>query len=406
MGYTKDTLKGVSWVGALRASTRLISFIRTIILARILVPQQFGAFGIAALVVSLLEVLTETGVNVLLIQEKEEIDRYINSAWIVSIIRGLFIGILILVSANFISVFFNSKESFQLLILISLVPILRGFINPSVVKFQKDLTFQKEFWYRLLIFSVDAVVAVSVALITKSAISFVFGLLSGVVAEIILSFILVKPIPGLSLETQYLKRIINRGKWITASGVFQYLYQNFDNIVVGRMLGTGQLGLYQIAYNISIIPITEITDVFSRVTFPVFAKIQEDRFRLKRAFLKIVFTISVLVIPFGLMLFFFPYQLVHFVLGDKWLAITIILPILAVSSVIRSIFGYCATVFLSVNKQEYVTLITLASILGLALSIVPLVSMFGIYGAAISTLVGIGFSLPLIIYFTQKTFRN
>ncbi|OGH21851.1 MAG: hypothetical protein A3D75_01515 [Candidatus Levybacteria bacterium RIFCSPHIGHO2_02_FULL_37_18] len=406
MGYTKDAVKGISWIGTLRFSTRAIAFIRTIILARILIPSQFGAYGVAILIVSMLEVLTETGVNVVLVQEKDDIEEYISSAWIISIVRGCIIGGIILVSAHFISSFFHSKESYPLLILISLVPILKGFINPSVVRFQRDLTFHKEFWYRLVIFSVDAVVAIVVALITKSAISFVFGLLAGVITEIILSFVMIRPRPYFSYQLEFLKRIINRGKWVTVSGIFHYLFQNFDNIVVGRMLGTGQLGLYQMAYTISIIPITEITDVFSRVTFPVYAKIEHDRSRLKRAFLKTIVIISILTIPFGVVLFFFSHQLVYIILGNKWSPITVVLPMLAISAVIRAIFGFSATLFLAVNKQEYVSIITFASILGLAFSIVPLVYSYGIRGAGMSSLIGVGLSFPLILYFLVKVLKK
>ena len=158
------------------------------------------------------------------------------------------------------------------------------------------------------------------------------------------------------------------------------------------------------AYTISIIPITEITDVFSRVTFPVYAKIEHDRSRLKRAFLKTIVIISILTIPFGVVLFFFSHQLVYIILGNKWSPITVVLPMLAISAVIRAIFGFSATLFLAVNKQEYVSIITFASILGLAFSIVPLVYSYGIRGAGMSSLIGVGLSFPLILYFLVKIY--
>ena len=96
MGYLKQTVINVSWAGILRASTRIITFIRIIVLARILTPSQFGVFGIASLVLSFLEILTETGINVFLIQEKKAIKYYINDAWLVSILRGILISVFII----------------------------------------------------------------------------------------------------------------------------------------------------------------------------------------------------------------------------------------------------------------------------------------------------------------------
>lgn len=152
MGYTKNTVFGFSWMSGYRVITRIIAIVRTGILARLLFPDQFGAFGIAALVLSFLEIMTETGINMFLIQEGKDIDKYLNTAWVISIIRGTIISTTIFLLAKPISIFFNSPSSYELLILISLVPFIKGFINPYVVKFQIDLAFNKEFLYRTSLF--------------------------------------------------------------------------------------------------------------------------------------------------------------------------------------------------------------------------------------------------------------
>ena len=406
MGYTKDTMRGVGWVGGLRLITRIVSFARIAILARLLSPVQFGVFGIAMLVTALLEVLTETGINVILVQEKNDIKEYVDSAWIVSIIRGIIISIVIFFSAAFVSGFFRSPDSIFLIQLISIIPLIRGFINPSSVKFQKNLEFYKEFWYRFVIFSFDAVVAIVFAYITKSAISLVFGLLAGVIIEVILSFLVVKPIPHLYFNKEYISRIFHRGKWITLSGIFNYLYHNADNIVVGRILGTSSLGLYEMAYKISMLPITEISDVVSKVTFPVYSKIAEDIRRLKKAFLTTLLYISISSILFGLTLLIFTEQIVRIVLGSQWISIVPVLKILVIFGIIRAISGSTSTLFLAVQRQEYITVVTLVSIGTLAITIVPLVVNLGLIGAGLPALLGSVFSLPFMIYFTLKVFSK
>lgn len=406
MGYTKDTVRGLGWVGSLRIITRAVSFLRVIILARILSPSQFGFFGIAILATALLEVFTETGVNVFLVQEKKDIKTFINSAWVISILRGAIIGLLLFLAADFISVFFHSHEALPLLQLISVVPLLRGFINPSVVRFQKYLEFHKEFWYRSAILFFDAFISIFFAFITKNAISLVYGLVAGVVLEIFLSFYVIKLRPNLSFDKTYLSKILDRGKWVTLSGIFNYLYQNFDNIVVGRVLGAYSLGLYQMAYNISILPITEISDVVSRVTFPVYTKISEDKERLKKAFTKTLISVSVLSIPFGFIIFFFAKDIVFLVLGVKWLSIIPVLRVLAIFGIVRAISGSFSALFLSVNRQEYITAATFVSTLVLLVTIVPLVLRFGILGAGMAALIGAFVSVPVTIYFSFKVFHK
>ncbi|GEM_PF-427430 len=406
MGYTKNVITGISWTWALSFSTKAISFFSIILLARILSPSQFGVYGIAMLIMALLETLTETGINVLLIQEKGEIENYLNSAWIVSIIRGIFIALSILILAPFVSVFFHSPGSLNVLLLLAVVPFLRGFINPSEIKFQKELNFRKEFWYRLIIFFFGSAVSITLAFLTHSVNSLIFGLIGGVILQIIFSFLFISPKPRFSIDRQYFSGILNRGKWVTLSGIFNYLFHNFDNIVVGRILGATNLGLYAMAYNISMLPITGVSDVISKVTFPVYTIISEDRLRLKKAFLKTLFFVSIISISFGTILILFPYEIVKVVLGQKWLGIVDVLRILVIFGVIRAISGLSSALFLSVGKQKYVTIVTLVSIVSLAITIVPLVITYGIYGAGISALIGSLVALPFMSYYTVKVFEG
>jgi O-antigen/teichoic acid export membrane protein len=282
------------------------------------------------------------------------------------------------------------------------VPIVRGFINPSLVKLQKELQFKKEFWFKSTIFLFDAGVTVALALTIRSATSLVWGLIAGAVLEVLLSFIYTRPIPKLSFEKVKIKRIISRGKWMTGAGIFQYLFRQGDDAVVGRILGAPSLGLYQVAYKISSLPISEVADVVARVTFPVYIKISKDNKRFKNAFYKTMLAVSILAIPLGLAIFLFSREIILVILGDKWLEAVPVLKVLSIYGILRALINPSLTVFLAVKKQELVTLITFISILGLAVSIVPLIMKFGIVGAGISTIIGSLVSLPFVIYYSWR----
>ena len=100
------------------------------------------------LVLGFFELATETGVNVFLIQE-ERFEKYVNSAWVVSIARGTIISFFLLLTTPLLVLFFAAPGAYPILLLISGVPAVRGFINPAVVRFQKNLEFHKEFlWNR------------------------------------------------------------------------------------------------------------------------------------------------------------------------------------------------------------------------------------------------------------------
>ncbi len=406
MGYFQIALNGISWMGALRVFTRSLALIKIAILARILLPAQFGIYGIATLVLGFLEMLTETGINIFLVQQKEKIDEYIDSAWVVSVIRGLLIGILIFIFAPYIANYFKNTDATFILYLVGIVPIIRGFINPACIKYQKNLEFNKQFKYDSVIFLVDAIFAISIGVATKSENSLIYAMIISTALEVILSFIYFKPTPKFIFEKEKTLKVINRGKWITGAGVANYLFQNIDDIVVGRVMGTASLGIYQQAYKISTLPVSEVGEVFNKVTFPIYVSLKEDKIRLKNAFLKTLLIICLFVFPFGYFVFKFPIEIIKFVLGNAWVSAAPVLQILAIYGVIKAISNSFFSLFLGIDKQEVVTYITLFSTVCLIAILYPLIKIFGILGAGYATIIATLLTLPVLIAYYVKYFTT
>lgn len=406
MGYSKQTIVGISWVGAFRVFSRFVAFLRVVILARILTPSQFGIFGIASIALALLEILTETGINVFLVQKKEDIDSYVNDAWFVSIIRGLLITALIILTAPFVISFFKIPQSYDLILLISAVPFIRGFINPSIVKYQKELQFDKEFYLRTVIFVFDSLIAVIVSLLTRNAIGLVMGLISGAILEVILSFVLLRPTPKIDFNFQKINKIIHRGKWVTLYGILNYAASEGDNITIGKVLGPASLGIYQMGYTISTIPVSEISETTNRVTFPVYTKISKDINRLKKGFMKTILFVFVVSILIGTVIFFFPKELFVLIFGQKWADTVIILKPLAIYGVIRAITGATSSLFLAVGKQNYVAGMTFLRFMTLLITIIPLTISYGILGTAYSVLLSGVIEFPSVAYYTFLIFKS
>lgn len=405
MGYLKTTVVGASWIGALKVFSRSSSILRTLVIARILSPSQFGVFGIAVLMLSLIETLTETGINVVLVQKKEKIDEYISTAWIISIGRGLIIFLAIFISAGFVSSFFKSEEAKNLLVLISFVPLIRGFINPSVAKFQKELNFKKEFFYRISVVIVETLISLVLVIATKDPISLVWALVGGAIFEVIISFMIVKPRPKPTFNKNIFKDIISHSKWITSSGIFSYLFANGDNIVVGRVLGTSSLGIYDMAYTIALLPTTELAEVMAKVTFPVYVQFAEDKKRLRRAYMKTTVTIAAATLPLVLLFIFFPKELIRIFLGEKWIEAAGALQIMSVFAFIAAVFSPSGAIFYAVKKQKYNFFISILAFLVMIALIYPLILSFGIVGAGIAATLGSLSTLPLLLYFLYKIFK-
>lgn len=406
MSLRNTFIKGFSWVALLRGSTRILAIIKIAIIARILSPADVGLYGLAFLVISLLEVFTETGVNVFLIQEKKNLNDYIDTAWVVSMFRGLAISVVILVFSPLIASFFSAPELTKLLVLVAIVPLMRGLINPAIVRFQKEMNFKSDFWFRFIVFLADTISAILFTWITKSPAGLIWGLIVGVVVEIVLSFVFVFPRPKFKFDSKKTFLIINRGKWVTGTGIFQYLFKEGDDIFVGKLMGNGQLGIYQYAYKIATLPISEVGDVFGKVAFPLYVQVSEDKKRLKKMYILSTLAILLLVMPFALILILYSDQVVLLLLGDKWLAASSVLKVVAVYAVLRASIEPAIRVFLAIKKQEYTSVVTLVSLVALFVFIFPLSNIYGLVGVGLATILATLVSLPVVGLYVYKIFRN
>jgi len=386
----------------LRGVTRGLTFARLAVLGRILTPSEFGFFGIATLLLALLEILTETGINVFLVQQKSHIRKYIDSAWIVSILRGFILSLLIFLSAQFVSEFFSSPGAYRVIVLTALIPLIRGFINPAIISYQKNLLFHKEFRFRTILFSIDVLFSIIFGLLTKNATSFVYGLIVSALVEVILSHTLVSLHPKFKFEWKKVKFIIRKGWWVTLAGILTYFGENGDNFIVGKIMGSTSLGIYQVAYKFSTLPISEITAVVNQVIFPVFSNFSGDKTRLRNAFVKVTLITGSMSVFLGLTIILFAESIILFVMGNQWSAAIPAVQVLAFYGILRTLFGNFAPLFLSVGKQNYVAQMTAARLIGLVIFIVPFVTFFGLIGAGYAMLVSIFFEIPIALYFIKK----
>ncbi len=405
MSYIKKTIYGVSWIGLLRFITRAIAFVKIAIIARILTPSDFGIYGIATLVLAFLEIFTETGINVFFIQKEGELKDYIDTAWIISIARGIGMAVLIVLAAPFIVSFFKSPDALFLILLISLVPLIKGFINPSEIRYVSEMTFQKEFWFRTVVFFIDAAGATIAALLTHSPNSLIIGLIVGAIVEVFLSFIFITPRPKFAFDFSKAKHIVNRGKWVTGFGVLEYIFQNGDDVVVGKTLGEGALGIYQMAYKLAILPISEVADVFGKATLPIFADIADDKKKLRLGVLYTTLAVFILLLPIISLLFIAPKFVIQILLGNQWLAAASVLPILAIYAMIRALLNPALTAIVAMKKQEVRTLTSLVGTGVLFICIFPLLQMYGLPGIGIATIIASLATVPIVVYYSFKLFR-
>ena len=382
-------VKSGMWVFAARIAERAFSFVRLIILARLLLPQDFGVLGIAMLTMSVVETFSQTGFQAALIQKKDNAAEYLNSAWTVGIIRGIFLFTILYLVAPFAADFFKVPHAKPIIQILGLSFFLGAFTNIGIVYFQKEFEFKRQFVYQLSTAFADFVVAVSAALILKSVWAIVYGLLAGNCVGLIMSYIVHPYRPRLSLDLRRARELWGFGRWVSGSSILIFLITQGDDVFVGKVLGVAALGLYQLAYKISNLPATEITHVISQVTFPAYSKLQDDIPSLREAYLKVLQVTAFLSFPVAGLIFALAPEFTKIFLGEKWMPMVPAMQVLVVAGLVRSIAATSGSMFGAVGKPKVDTLLQVVRLSVLALLIYPLAIGWGIVGASMAVLVSI-----------------
>lgn len=351
----RKAVRGTVWVFGVKAFTRVFSLIRTIILARLLSPTDFGLFGIALLTLMTLDTFSQTGFLQALIQKKKDIHSYLNSAWTVSILRGIFLFLILFLIAPYVALFFEASEAKWIIQVIAISFLFQGFINIGVVYFQKELQFRKYFIFEASGALLDFVVAVTAALLYRNVWALVFGILAGQALKLVISYFIHPFKPKLDFNLTKAKELFTFGKWIFGSSILIFLITQGDDIFVGKFLGIMMLGYYQLAFKFANLPTTEITYVISQVAFPTYAKLQHSIKRLRAVYVKILQIVAFLSFFTATLIIVFAKDFTLLFLGDKWSPIIFPLQILCAAGLFRSLMATTGPVLKAVNKPHYET---------------------------------------------------
>lgn len=389
---SQKVIRGGAWIFALRLVSNIFNLIRIVILARLLVPYDFGLLGLALLAMAALETFSQTGFQQALIQRKDDIKPYLDAAWTVMVFRGLILFFILYFIAPYVAIFFGSPEAKLIVQVISISFIFQAFTNIGVVHFQKELEFNKQFVYQLSGTLADFAVAVSLALLLKNVWALVFGLLTGHIVRFIVSYLIHPWRPRLSLDFKKTRELFGFGKWILGSSVLLFLISEGDDIFVGKVLGLTALGFYQVAFRISSMPVTEFTHIITQVTFPAYSKLQDNISRLKQAYTKSLELATFLSFPAVGLIFVLAPVFTQLFLGEKWMPMVPAMRILCIFAMARSVGATYGPLFLAVNKPKYLTITVLIKFIFLVILIYPMTKWLGITGTALATTIPVFFS--------------
>lgn len=403
---TKRSIKAGAWLGGYRFYARFINLLKTPVLTRIFLPADLGIFGFVSIALNLFETFTETGLEQALIQKKHLKTITVSTAWYINLVRSLLISLILFLVAPLFSWYFEAPTITAMIQVIAITPILRSLRNPSMIYAKKNLAFGKETIMLVAGSTTEVIVTLIIALQLQTIWALVIAILAGGLAEIIVSYVVFDPPKLRGFSKQEAQSLLGFGKWVWSSSALSFVANQGDDIIVGKLLGAAPLGLYQYAYKIASLPATQIAGTVSQVTYPAFASIQEDKTRLKRAFLKSLLFVSLTTVPPLILVMLFPVTLVRIIFGENWLGAAPALRVLSLYGIIRSYSNTLGPLAIALGKPQFITYNGIIRVILLFICLLPMTFMYGILGASWATVIAIVLANLVLIVNLKRSFSE
>lgn len=311
-------LRGSAWMITMRWSIRGLGLVSTVILARVLTPEDFGIVAMAMVVIGFLEVFTQTGVDLALIRDRAATRAHFDTAWTLEILQAAALALALLIVAPFAAAWFDDPRVTLVIRLLALRALIGGFENIGVVAFRRELDFSREFWFGVVKKTATVAITITIALWLRSYWALVIGLVGGRLLDVLISFRMHPYRPRWCLER--VREIWSFSQWLLLARVANVVNRKFDEFVVGGQAGTSAMGTYFVASDIATAPTEEIVLPMARGTFPVYSRTLDRRDELAEAFRGVLATTAYLCCALGLGLASVAAELVPLVLGEQWLA--------------------------------------------------------------------------------------
>lgn len=313
------TIHGIFWSFLERGGQESIQFVISIILARLLMPSEFGLIVMLAIFMAVAQSIQDSGFGSALIQKRDATRVDESSIFYFNIIVSIIAMGLLWLSAPWIAAFYNKPLLTQLTRVLSLNLVINSFGLVQITLMTKRMDFKTQLKISLLAGSLSGAIGVVMAYLGFGVWSLVFQSLTANVFRTILLWVFNSWRPVLAFSFMSIRSMFRYGSKLFMSGLLEIIYSNIYLLIIGKVYSAADLGFYSRAKGIEQMPVQNFQSSVSRVTFPVFASIQNNKARLKRGVREALKTMSLVNFPLMIGLAVTAKPLVSVLLTDKWL---------------------------------------------------------------------------------------
>ncbi|WP_180081574.1 lipopolysaccharide biosynthesis protein [Acinetobacter sp. YH12201] len=394
MSLKAKTVSGVFWTILQRFSVQFINLFVQIILARLLMPEDFGLIAMIQIIITLGQTLIDSGMASSLIRTHEPDERDYSTVFFTNLGVSVIIYGLAFLIAPYFAHFFEMPVLIDLVRVYAITFIIQAFAIVQLARLTKQMNFKLQMLLQLPATFLGGICGVLMAY-------YGYGVWSLVGLNIVMATILAI---SLWIKTDWRPRFIfdwsrfkvhfNFGYKLTLSSLLANLYTESYSLIIGKMFSSTQLGLYKQANTLRMFPVTNVTSALQKVTYPLFSQVQDDNPRLKRIFKKITFLVFFTTTPLMLLSIVIAEPLFRILLTEKWTPAVPYFQILCIAAIFYPLSMYNLNIIAAKGLSG---LHLKLEVIKKTLSIIVLVALlpFGMYGVVIAA--GLGMIIHALV---------
>jgi O-antigen/teichoic acid export membrane protein len=389
----REIAVGATWMLAFKLTERSLSLVSTVVLARMLLPADFGILAMAISLAAMLELMTAFSFDVALLQRHQLERKHLDTAWTFNVIFAILIFLLMLALAGAAAGYFREPQVEEVIYVLAAAWLIQGFENIGLIGFRREMRFDKEYRFLAIKKLIGVAVTVPLAIALRSYWALVIGMVASRGLSVLLSYQMHPYRPRLSLAGA--RDLLNFSGWLLVNNVLSFFHQRATDLIVGRIAGAQALGLYNISFELSNLPTTEIAAPINRAVYPGFAKLARERGQVGKTFLDSVGVMAMFTVPAGFGLAAIADPLIRVLLGANWLDAIPLIPILAVSGAIASIGNNSGAAVIALGAPHLVTAMWVARLAMLIPALIIATEKWGVAGTAWAVLAVTAVITPL-----------
>ncbi len=325
------TIKGVGWSAVDQVSNQGITFLVSLVLARLLSPDEYGLIGIITIFISVFNIFIISGFNAALIRKKNANDRDFNTVfWFNMAVSIVLFGVLWFIAPS-IADFFERVELTALIRIMGVLLLINAFALIQTTILTKQIDFKKQTKVSLIASISSGTIGIGMALCGLGVWSLVGQQISRQGFNSLFLWIWSKWRPRLEFSTTSFKELWGFGWKLLVSGLLNTIWGEMYQVIVGKFYAPATLGQYARAHQFARVFSSNLTTIVQRVSYPVLSSIQDDRERLKEGYRKVIKSTMLVTFICMLMLAAIAKPMVLVLIGEKWLPCVVFLQLICFS---------------------------------------------------------------------------